>query len=110
MIATQQLNPNKIGLPPLFTNFTILVFNPIAPIAITIKNLLNSLIGAVVVFGKLKTVVIIDAKTKNKIKYGKIFFKFTLLLLFSLSRVRLNAKNKVIGIIARVLVSFTIVA
>lgn len=36
--------------------------------AIIIKNLLKSLIGAVMLPNKLKIVVIIDAKTKNKIK------------------------------------------
>ena len=86
------------------------VFNPIAAIAITIKNLLKSLIGAVIVVGKLNTVVIIDAKTKKRIKYGKIFLRFTLLLFFSLSRVRLKARTRVIGMIASVLVSLTIVA
>ena len=86
------------------------VFKPIAAIAITIKNLLKSLIGAVIVVGKLNTVVIIDAKTKKRIKYGKIFLRFTLLLFFSLSRVRLKARTRVIGMIASVLVSLTIVA
>ena len=47
-----------------------------------IKNLLKSLIGAVILTGRLKTVVIIEARTKTK----------------------------VIGMIAKVLVSLTIVA
>ena len=34
-----------IGLPPLFTSFTISVLNPIAAIAIIIKNLEISFIG-----------------------------------------------------------------
>lgn len=41
----QQQAPIIIGLPPVFTNFTILVFSPIAAIASTMKNLLNSFIG-----------------------------------------------------------------
>ena len=44
-IATQQQKPMKIGLPPVLTNFTILVFMPIAAIAITIKNLDSVLSG-----------------------------------------------------------------
>lgn len=100
----------KIGLAPLLTNFTILVLRPIAAIAITIKNLLNSLIGAVTVPDRLKTVVITDARMKNKMKNGKIFLRLNVLSLFSALRARLKAKTKVIGIIAKVLVSFTIVA
>ena len=100
----------KIGWAPLFTSLTIFVFNPIAAIAITIKNLLRSLIGAVILPGRLKTVVITEARIKNKIKKGKIFLRLKVLSLFSASRVRLKANTKVIGIIASVLVNLTIVA
>ena len=45
--------------------------------AMTMKNLLNVLIGSVIVGERLNTVVITEASTKNKIKNGKIFFIFT---------------------------------
>lgn len=51
------------------------VFNPIAAIAITIKNLLHSFKGAVTVAGSWKTVVITLARMKNKTKNGKDFFR-----------------------------------
>ena len=46
VIPIQQVNPIKIGFPPLFTSFTIFVLNPIAAIAIMIKNFETSFIGA----------------------------------------------------------------
>ena len=75
-----------------------------------IKNLLNSFNGAVTVPGRLNTVVMTDANTKNKIKNGNIFLISNVLSLLSASRVLFIANTKVIGIIANVLVSFTIVA
>ena len=45
VIPIQQAIPIRIGLPPVFTSFTILVFRPIAAIAITIKNLDSSFSG-----------------------------------------------------------------
>ena len=39
VMDTQQHSPRSIGFPPLRISFTILVFSPIAPIAIAIKNL-----------------------------------------------------------------------
>lgn len=42
-IHIQQIKPKIIGLPPFLINLTTLVFKPIATIARTIKNLLNSL-------------------------------------------------------------------
>lgn len=56
-----------IGFPPVFTNFTISVFSPIAAIAITIKNLLSSLNGAKKDVGTPKltaTVVMTEAPIK----------------------------------------------
>ena len=41
-IATQQQNPMKIGLPPVFTSLMRSVFSPIAAMAMTMKNLLAS--------------------------------------------------------------------
>ena len=74
-IPTQQQNPVKIGFPPVFTRLIIFVFNPIAAIAIIIKNLLSSLSGMVIEAGSWKIVVTTDASTKNNTKYGKDFFK-----------------------------------
>ena len=110
VIETQQQNPMKIGLAPLLISLTILVFNPMAAIAMIIKNLLNSFNGAVTVPGRLNTVVMTDANTKNKIKNGNIFLISNVLSLLSASRVLFISYAKVIGIIANVLVSFTIVA
>ena len=39
-MATQQQKPMKMGLPPVFTSFTMSVFRPMAAMAMTMKNLL----------------------------------------------------------------------
>ena len=59
-IPSQQQNPVKIGFVPVFINFTILVFSPMAAMAMTIRNLLSSLSGAVTSAGRPKTVVMTD--------------------------------------------------
>ena len=41
VIPAQQQAPMNIGLPPVFTSFTISVFSPIAAIVSTMKNLLS---------------------------------------------------------------------
>ena len=69
-----------MGFPPVLTNLTISVLRPIAAIAMMMKNLLSSFKGLVIVAGRLKTVVTTDARTKKRMKKGKIFFKLTLLL------------------------------
>ena len=79
-IPTQQHNPMKMGFPPVLTNLTISVLRPIAAIAMMMKNLLSSFKGLVIVAVRLKTVVTTDARTKKRMKKGKIFFKLTLLL------------------------------
>ena len=64
-----------IGLPPFFISLTISVFKPIAAIAITIKNLLNSLNDAKKLVGTphpTAIVVITEAPMKYRIKNGKI--------------------------------------
>lgn len=78
-----------------------------------IKNLdkvFSGLNNAGEVHSCIETVVIILARIKNNTKYGKIFFILTELLrvlfLFNL----IKARVKTIGIIAKVLVSLTIVA
>ena len=73
----QQHIPIKIGFPPVLISFIILVFKPIAAIAIIIKNFDNCLKKANIEMStpaETVTVVIIDAKTKNNIKVGNVFF------------------------------------
>ena len=113
VIPVQQLAPIKIGFPPVFTSFTKSVFKPMAAIAITIKNLLRFLNGAKKLVGTpypTAIVVITEAPMKYKIKKGKILFKFTFFPAFSDFLVRINASTKVIGIMARVRVNFTVTA
>ena len=77
-IQSQQQNPMRIGLPPDFTSLTISVLSPMAAIAMTMKNLDNVFKGANTVLltpFMVQTVVMTDAKTKNRMKKGKIFFK-----------------------------------
>ena len=75
VMLIQQTKPSNNGFPPVLTSFTILVFKPIAAIAITMKNLLSSFIGLNIDSEKpicTAKVVIMDAAIKNKIKNGKI--------------------------------------
>ena len=74
-IPTQHVKPVRIGFAPVFTNFTMLVFIPIAAIAMTIKNLLKVLNGAVMSAGRWKMVVMIDASKKKRTKKGKALLK-----------------------------------
>ena len=116
-IATQQQKPMKIGLPPVLTSFTILVFMPIAAIAITIKNLDSVLSGVNTPAGTptvVHTVVMMDASTKYRINIGnaRLSEKASPPLLCSVLAlwVRHSASTSVIGMIASVRVSLTIVA
>ena len=90
----------------------MLVFRPIAAIAMTIKNLLISFKGFVTAAGRWKTVVTTEASKKNSTKKGKIFFRLTFApsALCLSRRVRTNASTSVIGMIASVRVSLTIAA
>ena len=75
-MPSQQQKPIKRGLPPLLTSFTILLFNPIAAIASTMKNLLSSFTGSKKETGMPKepeTVVMTEASIKYRIKKGKTF-------------------------------------
>lgn len=45
VMPIQQTAPSKSGLPPVFISLMILLFRPIALIAMIIRNLLNSFIG-----------------------------------------------------------------
>ena len=78
MIPIQQANPKNIGFPPVFTNFITSVFNPIAAIAMIIKNLLKFLNGEnrlAGIWNKLVQIVVInDAAINQIIKKGNIFF------------------------------------
>ena len=67
-IPTQQQKPVKMGLPPVFISLTIFVFRPMAAIAMMMRNLLRSLSGAVTSAGSWKSVVIMEARTKNNTK------------------------------------------
>lgn len=114
VIPIQQAIPIKIGFPPLFTNFTTFVLNPIAPIAITMKNLDNSFNGWNVSAGipaAVATVVIILAPMKKSIKNGNTLRIDTFSPLCSSAFLaRYSASPKVIGMIASVLVNFTVTA
>ena len=113
VIPSQHDIPRRIGRPPLFINFTMSVLNPIAAIAIIIKNLDKSLSGTNTSAGTptaVAIVVITLAPKKNKIKNGNTCFRDTLSPSFSSAFLALiNASTSVIGIIAKVHVSFTIV-
>ena len=67
VMPAQQLPPSRIGLPPVLISLTISVFNPMAAMAITIKNLLSCLKGAKMPDERphrTATVVISDAPIK----------------------------------------------
>ena len=73
-MATQQQKPIRIGFPPVRTSFTILVFRPIAAIAMIMKNLESSLKGEKTEAStprETDTVVITEASTKKRMKKGK---------------------------------------
>lgn len=83
------------------------MLRPIADIAIIIKNFDKNFIADKKESGSGRTVVIIDARRKNKIKVGKVLRTLTFSVLsFDL----IMPRPRVIGIMARVLVNFTIVA
>ena len=103
----------SIGFLPLRTSLTILVFRPMAAIAIIMKNLLKSLNGVKNSDGTpalTAMVVITEAATKNKMKKGKIFLKETFSEEFPSFFARRKARKRVIGIMARVRVSLTVTA
>ena len=71
-----------MGFPPRFTNLTRFVFNPMAPIAITIRNLLSrfryektvkAVDNTTPVQKPVSRVVAMEARIKYKINMGKMF-------------------------------------
>ena len=75
--------------------------------AIIIKNFDKNFIADKKESGRGRRVVIIDARRKNKIKVGKVLRTLTFSVL---SLDLIMPSPRVIGIMARVLVNFTIVA
>lgn len=110
----QQQSPIISGLPPVLISLTISVLRPMAAMASTMKNLDSSFIGANTsgeTPADTATVVMTEAAIKYKMKKGKI----CLILTFSPSAVCpffvfQNARHRVMGMMARVLVSFTVTA
>ena len=125
IILTQQVAPSNRGLPPVLISLTILVFRPIAPMAITIKNLLTFFIRAknpvtilalppVIIplaITRSNKLVMIEQSIKYRINLGNMAKKLIFLSPWTPDfLVSYRDRQKVIGIIARVLVNFTIVA
>ena len=126
-IEIQQINPSRIGFPPDLINLIKLVLSPIAPIAIVMKNFPavvknadrfasaktedNTVFTAESTSPRPRNVFKTDANKKNKTNQGNIFANCTLLPAVRSSFFeRQIASTRVIGIIASVRVSFTIVA
>ena len=111
-IPIQQQSPIKIGFPPVFTSLMMLVFRPIAAIAMTIKNLLISFKGFVTAAGRWKNGGNHGSKQKKQHKEGENLFQidFCALCAMPFPAVRTNASTSVIGMIASVRVSLTIAA
>ena len=117
----QQQNPRIIGFPPFLTSSTILVLSPIAHIAIAMKNLASHFIAGTKapeyatvnpLSGSTPTsVVTIAAPTNHRMNHGNIYLKENpdSPEVFAF-RARWNASTRVMGIIARVRVSFTVTA
>ena len=109
----EQVEPRINGFPQVLTSFIISLFNPIANIAITIKNLLNSLSGMNRFASAPKLiaiVVIIDAMMKYAINMGNAFLKLNDFPSFFVFLACNNERINVIGMIANVLVNFTVTA
>ena len=110
----QQDAPSRIGLPPDLTILTTLLFKPIAAIAIMMKNLDNSFSGAntsALTPRLLHIVVIIAAMIKYRINIGNARFRLKFpvdLPSFAADFARIKDRTSVIGMIARVRVSFTV--
>ena len=116
VIPIQQEAPRRSGFPPDFINFITLLFRPMAAMAIMMKNLDSSFSGAntsALIPILIHAVVIIAAMMKYKINIGNALFmlKFPAFSPFTdadFAWIRDN--TSVIGMIARVRVSFTVTA
>ena len=113
VIRTQHERPRRSGFPPVFTSFTISVLSPIAAIARMIMNFESVLKGAKkspLTPALIAIVVMTDAAMNQIMKNGKIFLIETFLPFPPLFPVLMNARTSVIGMMASVLVSFTVTA
>ena len=70
--TTQQINPSKIGLAPLFTSFTRLVLRPIEARAITMTNLPVCARKPLMPYGMGRNVLITEAATNPSTNHGNI--------------------------------------
>ena len=75
VMPAQQANPMMMGFAPVLMSFTISVFSPMAPMAMIIRNLLNSFMGvkksADIWNGPVQMVVIREAAINHRMKKGK---------------------------------------
>ena len=110
-MAAQQQNPMKMGLAPDLTSLTMSVFSPMAAMAMTMKNLLASFKKLVTAAGMGSTVVMTEAIRNSSTNQGKILPMFTRAPpCFPSRRVRTRASTRVMGMMARVRVIFTMAA
>ena len=109
------VNPRIIGLNPILRISLKLVLSPIADSAITIQNLDVFELASTKASGNRLVLRRATTAKNNRIKKGKIFFRFTaerpcwIFDLFS-SRLVMTEKISTHGIINKVRVSFTITA
>ena len=91
-MPTQQIAPRASGFPPVFISFTTLLFRPIAPMAMTIRNLLSILSGSNTLASTpadTTIVVIKEATTKYNTNIGNARFKLNEFPASALSRMLL---------------------
>ena len=117
VMPAQQHTPIKMGLPPVLTSLTRSVLRPIAAMARMMKYLERALKGwnrAGSAPATVEAVVMMEARTKNRMKKGKIFFRskepLETLPPRLTCQVRQKARARVMGMMARVRVSLTMVA
>ena len=119
--SAEMINPCIIGLIPDFFISDSEVFSPIAARAQTIKNLLTFFVEVTISAGMGNTLEAITIAKNPKMNHGKIFVSLKFILRssvdsdfanasFFFKRKEMKAKVITVGIIASVLVNFTIVA
>ena len=112
LINSQQSPPTNRAEPPLVISFLRFVWKPIAVIAIIIINFERSFKGAKIAAGTpidIATVVMSEANRNQRIKFGIALVRENLSFVLSFFDCQIESP-RVIGIIASVLVSLTIVA